>query len=123
MKPTRVLAGAVLVASLIAAGPALAQKKGGDITALLYAGLNRVDPHFTGTYPARSMILPMYESLMTVDENGGTIPLLAEKVDISADGLTYTFPLRKGVKFHNGKEMAAADVKASMERYAKISPG
>ncbi|MBM3546856.1 MAG: hypothetical protein FJX54_07875 [Alphaproteobacteria bacterium] len=123
MQPTRILAGAVVVASLIAAGPAAAQKKGGDIIALLYAGLNSVDPHFTGTYPARSMILPMYESLMTVDENGGTIPLLAEKAEISADGLTYSFPLRKGVKFHNGKEMTSADVKASMERYAKISPG
>ena len=123
MQPTRIFAGAYLVASLIAAGPALAQKKGGDLTALLYASINSVDPHFTGTYPARSMILGMYETLVTVDENGGTIPMLAEKVDISADGLTYSFPLRKGVKFHTGKEMTSADVKASLERFAKISPG
>ncbi|MSP49237.1 MAG: hypothetical protein EXQ95_07915 [Alphaproteobacteria bacterium] len=123
MQPTRILAGAVLVASIIAVGPASAQKKGGDITALLYAGLNSVDPHFTTTYPARSMLLGIYETLMTVDENGGTIPMLAERADVSADGLTYSFPLRKGVKFHNGKEMTSADVKASMERFAKYSPG
>ena len=123
MKPTRILAGAALVAAILAAGPASAQKKGGDITALLYASINSVDPHFTSTYPARSMILGMYETLMTVDENGSTVPMLAEKVDVSADGLTYSFPLRKGVMFHNGKEMTAADVKASSERFAKQSPG
>src|SRR5258708_5143991 len=106
----------------LAAAAVLAQKRGGDINVLLYAGFNSIDPHFTTTYPARNALLGIYETLVTVDENGATMPMLAESVDISADGLTYRFPLRKGVKFHNGKEMTAADVKASLERYARLSP-
>ena len=110
------------LAACLLATPAVAQKRGGDLNVLLYAGFNSIDPHFTATYPARNALLGIYETLVTVDENGSTIPMLAEKVDISQDGLTYRFPLRKGVKFHNGKEMTAADVKASLERYARLSP-
>src|SRR5690606_26370816 len=40
--------------------------------------------------------------------------------DISADGLTYVFTMRQGVKFHNGDEMRSEDVVASMERYRKV---
>lgn len=53
--------------------------------------------------------LQIYDRLVdvTVNEAGETeiIPSLAEKWDISEDGLTYTFHLRKGVKFHNGEEL------------------
>jgi peptide/nickel transport system substrate-binding protein len=50
-------------------------------------------------------------------ENGSVGPLLAEKVAASKDGLTYTFTLRKGVKFHNGAPLTAADVLWSWNRY------
>ena len=43
-------------------------------------------------------------------------PMLAESVDVSDDGLTYTFNLRQGVTFHNGKELTSEDVKFSLER-------
>jgi peptide/nickel transport system substrate-binding protein len=54
----------------------------------------------------------MFESLYTRDEGANPKPELAEGVDISADGMTYTFKLRGGVKFHNGKTLTSADAKA-----------
>src|SRR5687767_12048961 len=56
MQRTAYLATAAIAAILLAS-PASAQKKGGDITALMYAGFNSVDPHFTATYQGRTVIL------------------------------------------------------------------
>jgi peptide/nickel transport system substrate-binding protein len=57
---------------------------------------------------------------MTRDESNNPIHELAAGHTVSDDGLTYTFTLRDGIKFHNGKEMTSADVLASFERYAEI---
>ncbi len=51
-----------------------------------------------------------YESLLTQDDDGRIVPNLAEKYEVAAGGTQFTFRLRKGVKFHNGKEMKAEDV-------------
>ena len=58
----------------------------------------------------------VYESLMKLDDDGSVTPLLAEDYSVSDDGLTYTFALRDGVKFHSGKELTADDVVSSFER-------
>jgi peptide/nickel transport system substrate-binding protein len=57
----------------------------------------------------------VYEGLYKLDDNGKVEPLLAKSDTVSPDGLTYTFTLRDGVKFHSGKPLAASDVKASIE--------
>src|SRR5699024_2242707 len=54
-------------------------------------------------------------------ENFESKPMLAESVEMREDGLTYTFELREGVKFHNGKEMTSEDVEASMNRWLGLS--
>ena len=59
----------------------------------------------------------VFETLYCYDENFNLQHNLAESEDISADGLKATINLRKGVKFHNGNEMTAKDVVASMERF------
>ena len=111
-----------LALALLSAGPALAQKKGGDLVIAQPAGTNTLDPHFTASAAARNMMLGMYETLVTIDETATPIPLLAAKWDVLDNGLTYRFELRKGVHFHTGKEMTSADVKASLERFGRVSP-
>src|SRR5829696_524898 len=62
-----------------------------------------------------------YEGLFTYDEQYQAIPELVETHTVSEDGLTHTMALRKGVMFHNGEEMKAADAIASVERWGRIS--
>jgi peptide/nickel transport system substrate-binding protein len=62
-----------------------------------------------------------YEGLFTYDANYQPIPELVETHTISDDQLTHTMTLRKGVKFHNGEELTAADAIASVERWGRIS--
>jgi peptide/nickel transport system substrate-binding protein len=113
----------VLAAVSAAQAPnALAQKPGGELTAGLYAGASSIDPHFSASYPSRTLLFGTYETLITVNNDGAPIPMLAERWEVSPDGLTFRFHLRHGVKFQNGKEMSAADVVASLNRYAKLSP-
>ena len=57
----------------------------------------------------------MYDSLLEWDQELNIQPALAESYEASEDATSYTFKLREGVLFHNGKEMTAADVKYSFE--------
>lgn len=57
----------------------------------------------------------VYDCLLRLEADGSLSPCLAESYDVSDDGLEYTFHLRKGVKFHNGMEMTAEDVKFSFD--------
>ena len=63
----------------------------------------------------------VFETLYTLNSNYEPTPMLAESVDISDDGKTYTFKLREGVTFHNGNEMTSEDVAASMNRWLETS--
>lgn len=58
----------------------------------------------------------IYDGLIRLDKNFNIIPSLAEYWEISSDGKRYRFHLRKGVKFHKGRELSAEDVKFSLER-------
>ena len=60
----------------------------------------------------------IFEGLTRISEKGVVGPMLASSWDISSDGLTYTFKLNKGVKFHDGSDFTAEDVKFSFERAA-----
>ncbi|MFA6935246.1 MAG: ABC transporter substrate-binding protein [Sphaerochaetaceae bacterium] len=61
----------------------------------------------------------VYDCLLCLEADGTLSPALAESYELSADGLTYTFHLRKGVKFSNGAEMTAEDVKFTFDKGAK----
>jgi peptide/nickel transport system substrate-binding protein len=59
----------------------------------------------------------MYDTLVTYDAKGNVVGNVAEKYDLSSDGLTWTFNIRKGIKFHNGDPLTAADVVFSLQRF------
>lgn len=63
----------------------------------------------------------IFEQLVAIDENYMPVPELAEKIDVSEDKKEYVYHLRKGVKFHNGEEMKADDVTASMNRWIEAA--
>src|SRR5690349_14592103 len=58
----------------------------------------------------------LYEGLVRIDRTGKVQPLLAKSWEISPDGLTYTFHLQEGVKFHDGTDFDSSDVKYSFDR-------
>ena len=80
-----------------------------------------LDPHLSTVTATRDISRHIYETLVAFDENYEPVPMLAESIETSEDGKTYTFHLRTGIKFHNGKEMTAEDVVASMERWKEKS--
>ncbi len=66
----------------------------------------------------------MYETLTRYDSQTQTVkPLLATRWTKSSDGMRWTFTLRDGVRFHTGRRMTSADVKASVERTMKLNGG
>ncbi|MEX2026455.1 MAG: ABC transporter substrate-binding protein [Pirellulaceae bacterium] len=76
-----------------------------------------LDPINTDIAEAVHVITNVFDTLVTYhDETSEVVPSLAEKWETSLDGLTWTFQLRSGVKFHDGKEMNAEAVKISFER-------
>ncbi len=87
------------------------------LTAVLNADIRSTNPGVNRDGNTDSVVLHMVEGLVGYAEDGSVGPLLAEKVEISPDGKTYTFRLRKGVKFHNGATMTSADVLWSWNRY------
>jgi peptide/nickel transport system substrate-binding protein len=89
---------------------------GGTLTLGVQADPAELDPHKTSLTAAWHVIEHVYDTLLTTDETLSPIPALAESWDISDDGITYTFNLRQGVLFHNGREFVADDVRYSYER-------
>lgn len=69
----------------------------------------------------REVSRTFYETLVTLNGDYQPVPYLAESIDVSDDRTVYTFNLRQGVKFHNGKEMTSADVLASMQRWVTVN--
>jgi peptide/nickel transport system substrate-binding protein len=102
-------------------GPA---KRGGSLTIARIEDSQSFDK--TNVFQNESIWLAeqIMESLYTVGPDGKTLkPWLATSYEKSADGLTYTFTLRPGVKFSDGKPMTSADVKFSIEDARKQSKG
>jgi peptide/nickel transport system substrate-binding protein len=100
-------------------------KSGGILRAAIVADPVGLDPHTADAASTTRIIENVYSSLLRMDTKkyGEFTPDLAEKWEISPDGKTYTFHIIHGVKFHNGREMKADDVKYSIERIMNPATG
>jgi peptide/nickel transport system substrate-binding protein len=94
---------------------------GGTLNVVILGDPPHLDEHQSTAGVIANVSYCMYETLFAYDASWQPIPQLVETNTISADGLVYTMALRKGVMFHNGEEMKAADVIASIERWGRIS--
>ncbi|MCO5222802.1 MAG: ABC transporter substrate-binding protein [Thermomicrobiales bacterium] len=76
-----------------------------------------LDPHIAGAVASWYVMDQVFDRLLRLDpETSEPGPSLAESYEVSEDGLTYTFNLRSGVTFSNGRELTSDDVKWSFER-------
>lgn len=95
--------------------PAPAPKKNTMVFAMT-ADVSGIDPHKRFSLQDMVALRAVYETLLFVDKQGKLAPLLAESWSVSSDSLTWTFKLRKNVKFADGKPFTSKAVKASLER-------
>jgi peptide/nickel transport system substrate-binding protein len=121
------IAAAGMVAPAVAGSRPLARRQDGEPVSggrLRIASTGQpagLDMHLVNNRTVTLIAWNMYEALFTFDADYATVPMLAEGIETSEDGLTNTITLRQGVPFHNGEEMKAADVVASFERWMPVS--
>ncbi len=113
-------AGAGLGCAPQPAPPAVSQptgrpKYGGTLTFATSIDVPSLEPHLEAADAWHRRKVLIYENLVVLDKDLNVRPQLAESWEMK-DDVTYVFHLRRGVKFHNGKELDADDVKYSLER-------
>ena len=96
---------------------------GGTFVAAVPEDFDNVDPHTGSGETAATWLSLIYETLVGVDKNAQPVPGLAKDWSISDDSLTYTFHLRDGVKFQNGRPLTSKDVKFNYERITNPDTG
>ena len=93
---------------------------GGELNIAINAQPPTLDPQISTATATRDTARLMFESLMVLNADFEPVPFLAEDVE-TEDNQHFTFTLREGVTFHNGDEMKAEDVVASMNRWKELS--
>lgn len=111
---------ALLFAALLACS-ALAQS--GTLEIAVDQSPVGLDPHIATAFSTFVVIGQIYDGLVELNAELGIEPALAESWTVSDDGLTYTFTLREGVTFHNGRPLTGADVVYSFERIMAEATG
>lgn len=106
------------VAALVAAMPVHAE----TVTAVMHSGLRVTDPIITTAHITRHHGYMIYDTLLAVNADFEVTPQMAS-VEMSADGLSYTFTLREGLTWHDGTAVTPADCVASLKRWMQRDSG
>ena len=109
--------------ALAVALPGLAQAQGSVLRIVPHSNLAILDPIWTTAYMSRNHGYMIYDTLFGTDENAKIKPQMVESWTVSADNRLWTFKLRKGLEFHDGKPVTGEDVIASLQRWGKRDAG
>lgn len=96
---------------------------GGALGLMGHQEVAGLSPDDAGPSVQTTMIMAIHNSLVLLDKDLVTQPVLAESYEIAEDGLTYTFKLHEGVLFHDGKELTSADVQYTYDYYRNPDNG
>jgi len=106
----------------LVAGPALTPAHAaGNLVAVLEAEIVTLDPHFSTAYISRTFGYMVFDTLFARDSKGDIKPQMVQDWKVSPDGVTYSFTLRDGLKWHDGQPVTAADCVASLRRWSQRS--
>ena len=108
--------GALIVAAATVPQKAEAQQVGGTLKLAFDHEAGSFDPAKATLGMSHAIIEQVYSGLTALDANANPYPDLAATIDVSDDGLVYTFNLKKGVVFHDGTPFTAEDVKYTFDR-------
>ena len=117
---TALVALLVLLAGAATADAQGAHRQGGILKAAMIGEPPTLDTHTTTATIAYQIAWHVFETLYTWDRQYMPVPHLVESHAVSDGGRRYTLTLRKGVKFHNGKELLASDAAASITRWGRL---
>lgn len=111
----------VLIAALLgfAAAPSWSQTPEKVLRIAPHSNLTILDPIWTTAYITRNHAYMIYDTLFGMDAKGKIQPQMVDKWETAKDGKTWTFTLREGLEFHDGKPVTSDDVIASLARWGK----
>src|SRR5262249_20417051 len=113
-----VLIGSAAVVVQVAGQGPETPRRGGILLAAIGADAPGLDPHQEQTFATLQPVAPLYSTLLQIDPYSypNVTGDVATEWRISPDGLTYTFKIRPGIRFHDGSPLTSADVKASYDK-------
>jgi glutathione transport system substrate-binding protein len=123
LRSALVFLSTLVLAALLLAGCQRQQRPADELIVMQTEAPRSMDPaDHTETYTT-AVLDPMYEGLTRFNQQLQVVPALATKWESSADGATWTFTLRSGVRFHDGTPFNAASVLATFERLLDVQRG
>jgi len=119
------LIGSVVVATRVGVQGAETPRRGGVLLAVIGADPPSLDAHQESTFANIELVAPLYSTLLQLDpyHYPKIIGDVATEWTSTPDGLTYTFKIRQGIRFHDGSTLTAADVKATYDKIVFPPPG
>lgn len=113
----------VIGTALALAASAGAQEQGGTLVAAWAQDPVGLDPHITSARSSIQILENVLDTLVVLDVEQNVVPSLAESWEVSEDGLSWTFELREGVRFSNGRDLTAEDVVYTYDRMLDPATG